>query len=133
MILKVQPDKQKAKALRLMAETTLKRVRETDIEKYSSNVLTDYYTIIRDLMEALTCVEGTKIKGEGSHVKIIDYVCEKHFFDESIRQFLQELRDYRNRTYYEGFMIKYSYMKTNQRKIESIIKKLKERLDGVLE
>lgn len=43
MIIKVEPDKQKAESLKKIAKVTLDRLRETDREKYSSNTLTDYY------------------------------------------------------------------------------------------
>lgn len=77
MIIKVHPDIQKAKSLREMAVITLERLKETDKEKYLSNTLTDYYDIIRKLLEALTSLDGIKVKGEGAHQLIIDYACEK--------------------------------------------------------
>ena len=124
MIIKIQPDREKAKSLKEMAEITLKRLKETDLEKYPTNTLTDYYDVIRKLIEALTSLTGIKIKGEGAHYEIIDYVCDKYNLGESVRNFIQELRDYRNRISYEGFMIKSSYIKENQKKIEQIINKL---------
>ena len=125
MMLKVQPDKQKATALVEMAKTTLERLNKLDKEKYPTNTLSDYYDIIRKIMEALTSLEGTKIKGEGAHKELIDYTCRKYGLGEAIRQFLQELRDYRNRISYEGFVIKPSYIENNSEKLEEIITKLK--------
>ena len=78
MIIKVQTDKQKAKSLREMAVITFERLKETDKEKYPSNTLTDYYDIMRRLMESLTCLGGVKIKGEGAHQLIIDYICDNY-------------------------------------------------------
>ena len=126
MIINIHPDKQKAKSLKDMAQITLLRLKETDIEKYPTNTLTDYYDIIRKLMESLTSTEGIKIKGEGAHKNIIDYICKQYNLMEIDRQFIQELRDYRNRISYEGFMIKQSYIKLNHQKIEQIINKLLE-------
>ena len=77
MIIKIQPDKQKAKSLMEMAKVTLKRLREVKKEKYPSNTLTDYYDIIRKLMDALNSLDGVKIKGEGAHSQIINHVCDK--------------------------------------------------------
>ena len=131
MIIKIQPDKQKARSLKEMAEITLKRLKETDIKKYPTNTLTDYYDIARKLMEALTSIEGIKIKGEGAHQEIIDYICKKYEFEETIRQFLQELRDYRNRISYEGFTVRPAYIEMNHQKIEKIIHKLIELLNRV--
>ena len=132
MIIKVQPDKQKAKSLREIAVITLERLKETDKEKYPSNSLTDYYDIIRKLMEAITSIDGVKIKGEGAHQIIIDYVCDQYKLTTATKRFIQELRDYRNKISYEGFSIKASYIKTNAKKIEEIIVTLLKFVDGKL-
>ena len=132
MIIKVQPDKQKAISLKETTETTLKRLQETDKEKYPSNTLTDYYDIIRKLMEALNSLEGVKIKGEGAHKEIIDYVCDKHGFDFATKHFIQEMRKYRNKISYEGFSVKASYIKTNTQKIEKIINSMQKILQEKL-
>ena len=132
MIIRIQPDKQKARSLKGMALITLERLKETDLEKYPTNTLTDYYDIMRKLMEALTSIKGIKIKGKGAHKEIIDYVCEQHNLSTAIKQFMQELRDYRNRISYEGFMIKQNYIKNNSQKIEQIINKLIELIDKLM-
>ena len=67
MITSVKPDKQKSESLRSMAEITLQRLNKTDMGKYPSNTLVDYYDIIHKLMEALTLKEGIKVRGEGAH------------------------------------------------------------------
>ncbi len=132
MIIKVQPDRQKAKSLREMALVTFERLKETDKEKYPSNTLTDYYDIIRKLMEAITAVDGIKIKGEGAHQIIIDYVCDQYKLNTAAKRFIQELRDYRNKISYEGFSIKASYIKTNAKRIEEIIVVLQKLVDEKL-
>ena len=126
MIINIQPDQQKARSLNDMAKVTLERLKETNKEKYPSNTLTDYYDIIKKLMEALNYLDGIKIKGEGAHIKVIDSVCEKYNLDFSIKQFVQEMRNYRNRISYEGFSVKESYIQTNSKRIESIIEQLLE-------
>jgi hypothetical protein len=122
---KIQPDKQKAKSLIQMAEITLERLKGTDNYKYPTNTLTDYYDSIHKLMESLGFIEGIKIKGDGAHQELIDHICKKYNLSESIRIFLQEMRDFRNRISYEGFMINENYIRANSKKIEDIIKILK--------
>ncbi len=122
MIAKIHPDKQKSESLIKMAEITLERLKETDTEKYSTNALTDYYDIIHKLMEALGLIRGIKAKGEGAHQELIDYIVKQYRFDEQTRQFLQQMRDYRNRISYEGFMVHKNYIALNQEKIKEIIK-----------
>ncbi len=124
MIIKIRPDKSKSRSLKIMAEITLERLEDTDREKYPTNTLNDYYDAIHKLMEALSMLNGIKIKGEGAHQELIDYIAKQYNFDEQTRQFLQQMRDYRNRISYEGFMIHKNYIVLNQEKIKNIIKKL---------
>ena len=124
MILKIKPDKQKAASLKNMAKITRERLEETDKMKYPSNTLKDYYDSIHELLEAITLQEGIKIKGEGAHQELIDYVVEKYSFSENERIFLQQMREYRNKISYEGFTIDPEFMERNDAKIKAILKKL---------
>ena len=124
MITEVNPDKQKSASLRKMAKITLERLDKTDIEEYPSNTLLDYYDVVHKLMEAFTLEKGIKIKGEGAHQELIDYVAKQNNFDEQTRQFLQQMRDYRNRISYEGFMINKNYILLNKGRIQNVINKL---------
>lgn len=124
MITRVNPDKQKSESLKKMAEITLERLSKTDMEQYPSNTLLDYYDIVHKLLEALTLREGVKIRGEGAHQEIIDYLAKQKKTDEQTRQFLQQMRDYRNRISYEGFTIHENYIRLNKAKIIGIIRHL---------
>ncbi|MBD3361657.1 hypothetical protein GF358_02575 [Candidatus Woesearchaeota archaeon] len=123
---RITPDREKAKSLLAMAKTTLQRLKETDKNKYPANTLTDYYDSLHKIMDAIASIEGIKFRGEGAHQKLIDYICQKYKQNESIRIFLQELRDYRNRIAYEGFSVTKEYIKTNSEKIEKIITTFKQ-------
>ena len=124
MINNVYPDKQRAKALVEMAKITMERLKTTAILNFPSNTMTDYYDIIHKLLEAIGLLDGVKARGEGAHQEIIDYICKNHNLGESTRIFLQDMRDYRNRIYYEGFMVKKEYIQHNLDKINSIVSKL---------
>ena len=124
MISKVQPDNQKSEALQKMAKITLERLDETNTQKYPSNTLVDYYDAIHKLMEACALKMGIKIKGEGAHQELIDYVSKQFKFSEHTRIFLQQMRDYRNRISYEGFMINKNYIELNEKRIKDIIGRL---------
>ena len=128
MITTVHPDKQKANSLQIMAETTLQRLAETNTAKYPSNTLIDYYDAIHKLLEALASVNGIKTKGDGAHQELIDYIAEQYSFSEQTRQFLQQMRDYRNRISYEGFIVPKNYILLNELKIKEVIKTLVELL-----
>jgi len=124
VITKIQPDTQKSDSLRRLATATLERLKTTDQERYPTNTLNDYYEIIHKLMEALTLKEGIKFRGEGAHQELIDYIAENHKLGEQNRQFLQQMREYRNRISYEGFTINSNYLKQNRSVILGIITRL---------
>lgn len=124
MKFQVVPDKQKAQSLRYVARITLERLQKTNISEYPTNTLLDYYDILHKLLEAITLTKGIKIKGDGAHQELIDYVCSKYSLSEQERMFLQQLREYRNRISYEGFIIKEAYIIKNKEKIEILIKKI---------
>ena len=123
MKIEISPDKEKAKALLSMARVTLERLHETDLRKYPSNTLIDYYDVLHKLCDAIACIKGIKLKGDGAHQQLIDYICNK-YFSEKERIFLQEMRDYRNKIQYEGFVVNANYIDTNSRIIEKMIKEL---------
>lgn len=124
MILIIKPDKEKAKSLKNMAQTTIERLKETNTSKYPSNTLKDYYDVIHELMEAISLTKGIKFKGDGAHQELIEYIVKEYDFSEQERIFLQQIRDYRNRISYEGFMINENFIISNDKKIQEIIDKL---------
>ena len=124
MIIRIKPDKQRAESLKKMAEITLERLKNIDRQRYPSNTLLDYYDSLHKLMEALSLKEGIKTKGEGAHQELIEYMAKKGIINEQTRQFLQQMREYRNKISYEGFMINKNYILLNESIIREIIKKL---------
>ncbi len=129
MITKITPDKQKATSLVAMAKITLERLEKTETERYPCNTLLDYYDVIHKLLEALTIKEGVKVKGEGAHQELIEHIAKSHNLSEQTRQFLQQLRDYRNRISYEGFMVNAQFIRTNTSRIRSIVTELRQRAE----
>jgi len=129
MIIQIRPDKQKSNALIKMGKISLKRLNETDMVEYPSNSLVDLYDVIHKLMEAITIKEGIKMKGEGAHQELIDYISSKGIINEQIRTFLQQMRDLRNRISYEGFDVNKNYIILNHEKIDKIIEDLFETLN----
>jgi len=125
MKLRIEPDKERAKALIESANLTLQKLNEINISKYPEDALKDYYDSIHRLIEALNYLEGIKIKGEGAHLELIEYFSKIHNLEESNRQFLQELKDYRNKINYEGFKINLEYLETNLDRIKALISKIK--------
>lgn len=115
-----------------MGEITLERLETTDKLKFPANTLEDYYNIIHQLMESVLSLEGIKIKGDKAHFELIEYITEKYGFSEPERNFLQELRDFRNKISYEGLAVKKEYVERNQERIFKIINKLKQEINNKL-
>lgn len=125
-IKEVTPDPEKAKSLRKMAERTLDRIEETDVKKYPTQVLKDYYNVIHCYLEAISLKEGKKVSGRGAHAELISFICDEYGLDKPSEQFLQNLRKYRNRISYEGFFTEPDYIDRNESKIKELIEVLRE-------
>tara|TARA_Y100000310_G_scaffold321147_1_gene378411 strand:+ start:2790 stop:3194 length:405 start_codon:yes stop_codon:yes gene_type:complete len=124
--IQIKPDKEKAKYLVEMAELTQERLNLFNKKTFASNTLTDYYDILHKLMEAITCLDGIKFKGESAHYQLTKYICKEYNLSQK-SSFLQELRIIRNKVCYEGLQIDKEYLNTyTQQKIERIISYLKE-------
>ncbi|MBT4175099.1 hypothetical protein HOC80_00505 [archaeon] len=121
----VKPDKEKAKYLLQIVNQTQERLNLFNKEAFASNTLTDYYDILHQLMEAITCLDGIKFKGESAHYQLIKYICKKYKLSQK-SSFLQNIRIYRNKVCYEGLQINKNYIKLNHKQIEKIISFLKE-------
>ncbi|KKU99680.1 MAG: hypothetical protein UY34_C0040G0006 [Parcubacteria group bacterium GW2011_GWA2_48_9] len=73
-LIRVTPDKLKAKSMLKMVEITLNMIKEIDITRYSSNITKEYYEVIRELMAIILLLDGYKTYGEGAHKKLIEYI-----------------------------------------------------------
>ena len=125
-LVKVTPDKERAKSIMKMAETTLELVKSVDAERFSSNVLKDYYDVIRELLSITLLLDGLKTQGEGAHKKLIEYVGRAYtLFTEHELSLIDDLRIVRNKIAYDGFLVPSDYLPRNKKAIETIIDKLK--------
>jgi hypothetical protein len=120
---KITPNKERAKALYEMALQTEKMLSETKYE-YSAIILKEYYNLIRELITAIMYFDGFKVLGDGKHIKTVYYLEKIGFLKDEII-FVDQLRDIRNRIYYEGVNIDAELLKRKEPSIKSIIEKLK--------
>ena len=113
-LIRIIPDKEKAKSILKMTDTTLKMIKEINIDKFSSNITKEYYEIIRELMTIILLLDGYKTYGEGSHKKLIEYL-ELNYreFDKSEIYFIDDLRNIRNKIAYDGFFVEINYILNN--------------------
>lgn len=129
---KVTPDPEKARSLRKMSGKILDRIEETDDEEFPSQVLQDYYDVLHQLIEAIANLDGVETGGAGAHQNLINWFADEYDVSEDVREFLQQLREYRNRISYEGFFVKAEYLERNEDRISSINDYLYDVLDGKL-
>ncbi len=121
-LIKITPDKEKARSILKMTALLLERINKSDKEKFASLIITDYYEIIKELLTAILLIDGYKTL---SHKDLLDYVKEgyKEFSEYEI-SLLDELRVLRNRIAYDGFFVETPYLKRKEPEILKIIKKL---------
>ncbi len=126
MLIKSTPNTEKAKSILKMVEQTLLMLAEINAEKYASNVIKEYYEILRELITTIALLDGYKTQGEGAHKELIDYLAE-HYprMERNEINLLEELRTLRNKIAYDGFFISSEYVERNKNNINLIIRKLK--------
>ncbi len=125
-IIKTTPDREKAKSILKMVETTMEMIGTVDSRKYPSNVLKEYYEVIRELLTVILLLDGYKTQGEGAHKKLIEYMRENYgdFKGHEI-SLIDDLRMTRNRIAYNGFFVNDEYLERKMKEILAIIEKLR--------
>ena len=124
--LKIMPDKEKAKSILKMVNITLEMIKLIDKNKFPSNVIKEYYEVIRELISIILLLDGYKAIGEKAHKKQIEYLESKcKEFNKPEIMLIDELRIIRNRISYDGFFIKNNYVNRRYKEIKEIIIKLK--------
>ena len=120
----VYPDREKAKSIYKMVVQTLEMVKTIDQRKFPSNVLKDYYDIIRQLTEIQVLIRGYKAKGDAAHEECFKFAEQSGILNLTEFLLAEELRKNRNRIEYEGFFIDAAYLTRKQKEITSLINKL---------
>ncbi|MFH1310799.1 MAG: hypothetical protein ABIH65_00130 [Nanoarchaeota archaeon] len=75
MIIKVFPDKEKAKSILKMANSREQFLKDMEkIKIYSTIITENYYEIIKELCIAVILTDGYKAIGENAHKELIDFM-----------------------------------------------------------
>ena len=122
-LIKITPDKEKARNILKMVFLIEERIKGQDKSKMAALIIADYYEIIKELITAILLIDGYKTL---SHKDLIDYIKEKYselnMHEISV---LDDLRILRNRVTYEGFFIEVSYLNRNEALFKRLILRLK--------
>lgn len=121
----VSPDYNKAKSLFKMSEVLLTRVKDIPLADFPSPNLSDMYDIIHMLLDGILISKGIKFRGEGAHFEMIKESKKLGIISQGEEVFIQQMRDFRNRYRYEGFDIDSDYVIRNEKRIFSLIEKIK--------
>ncbi|MCZ7392084.1 MAG: hypothetical protein ABOK23_10575 [Candidatus Methanoperedens sp.] len=125
-IIKTAPDREKAKSILKMVETTLEMIDTIDPKKFTSHVVKEYYEVIRELITVILLLDGYKTQGEGAHKKLIEYMKKNYaeFRGHEI-SLIDDLRVIRNKIAYNGFFVTDDYLDRRRQEILTLIDKLR--------
>lgn len=125
-IITITPDKNKVVSILRMSELTLEMVKTIDIERFPTNIIKEYYEIIREMISVIILLDGFKIIGDKAHKGMIDYL-ERSYKEFSKKEmiFVDELRELRNKIAYNGFFVRKEFVYQRLEMINTVIHKLK--------
>jgi len=125
-LIKITPNKEKARSILKMVETTIEMINNLDADKFPSNITKEYYEVIRELLSVILLLDGYKTYGEGAHKKLIEYL-ETNYkeFSKYEISLIDNLRNTRNKIAYDGFFVEKDYIERKKRDINEVIRKLK--------
>ena len=115
IVLKITPNKERAKNLLLESERRMKsldeKIRKIGVKEENANDYVEYcYDIIMYLIRSLLYLEGYKSIGKGAHQAEVSYLRKLNFNEKDIR-FLDRLRYFRNGILYYGDSFDSEYAK----------------------
>lgn len=126
MIIKVTPNKEKAKSMLLLAEQKESFANTINIMQYPTNAAENYYDVARELASAILLLDGKKAMGEYAHKEILDELANyKTFADDEI-SLIDDLRIKRNNSSYEGKPIDIIYVENKKLKWIAVIQKMED-------
>lgn len=129
MIIKVTPDKEKAKSMLKLVRSRKEFAASIDISRFPTNAAENYYEIIKELAAAILLLAGVKAISEYAHKEMIEELSRYKEVEEGEIRLMNDLRIKRNNSFYEGKQIDANYLKNKKEKILRIIKKLEDILE----
>lgn len=124
MMIKVTPDKEKAKSMLKLIKSRKEFVSSIDSKKFPTNAAENYYEIMKELAATILLVDGQKTTGEYAHKEMIEELSKHEEVEDGEITLMNDLRIKRNKSSYEGKEIDASYLENKKDKIVLIIEKL---------
>ena len=132
MIIKINPDKERARAIMKMAlnrEQSLGAIKKAG---YSTIICEFYYEIIKELMGAILYLEGKKSVGVNAHKDLIEEISKMNVLPSQEISLVDDLRIKRNGSSYYGKQIENVYLENKEFYFKRIILNLRKYLEGRL-
>lgn len=129
-LLKVIPDKEKARSLLDMVSVRLDSINileKADIKKFSSKIIEEYYEVLLELITAIMSLDGYRTRSDvtGAHIISINYMRRyKEFGDHEI-ELMKDMRKKRIGIKYYGRHVSDDYLNRKEKDIKNLITKLK--------
>lgn len=125
MIIKIQPDIERAKSILNLLKEREDITKTLNHQNFPATILENYYEIIKELITALMYIKGLKTTGEGGHIETIDFLKNYKEFSEYELNILQELRTKRHGSQYYGKIPPPEFLAQNETAFKETIIKLK--------
>lgn len=130
-LIKISPDVERAKSLLDMVIVRLSSAEllfNTDVKKFTSKIVEEYYEALFELVTALMALDGYKTRPElpGTHIETLNYLRETYEeLTEAEFQLLDELRTKRNGIKYYGKKVRLEYLQERMASMKKTIDILK--------
>jgi hypothetical protein len=107
-----------------MAKSTLEMIQDIDKTKFPSNILKEYYDVIRELVGVIMILDGYKIIGENAHKEAFEYIQKNNsaYFKTHQLKLMDSLRILRNEISNDGFFIDTKYLIGVEKDVKEVIK-----------
>ncbi len=132
MILKISPDKERAKSMKKIITKRKESFKFIKQSNFPSIICENYYEIIKELLTAIGYCYGFKTIGTNAHKELIKELHKKEILNSQEHFLINELRIKRNNSGYYGKETSPSYLKNNEKFFIQIIKKLENILTKLL-
>lgn len=130
MIIKIEPDSEKAKSIYRMTHERHNFIKTLEITDSSATIIAEnYYEIVKEFGTIILLMEGLKATGDYSHREIIEHLGKINILNLEESSLCQDFRVKRNYSSYEGKPISKNYLIEKKSLIESIIQKLKKAVE----
>jgi len=132
MIIKVKPDKGKAKSMMKLVKGRIQILPKLKGTGFPNVVVENYYEVIKEISSILLLSKGFKSVGETFHRDLFDFLYKREIIAPEEFFLINDLRIRRNKSFYQGRKISQNYLDNNEKKLNEIIKKLKYLLNSEL-